>query len=111
MGGEILAMETLTQFLWAAGPSLLVGLVLAGWNARQKKHSDRAAAQEQDRLENELMQIDLEVAAAQLAYAVAMAYKRGTPNGEMEVAIQQYEKAMDKFRKYERKQIARIKQE
>ena len=108
MGGEILAMETLTQFLWAVGPSLMVGLVLAGWNARQKKHSDRVAAQEQDRLENELMQIDLEVAAAQLAYAVAMAYKRGTPNGEMEVAIGQYEKAMNKFRKYERKQLARI---
>lgn len=58
-------------------------------------------------MESEMMRIDLEVATAQLAYAVAMAYKRGTPNGEMETAIAQYEKAMEKFRKYERKQMAK----
>lgn len=104
-------MDNITQFLGAILPSVVVGIFMAYWNAQQKKRTDRAAAREQDRLENELMQIDLEVAAAQLAYAVAMAYKRGTPNGEMEVAIQQYEKAMDKFRKYERKQVAKISQE
>lgn len=55
-----------------------------------------------------MLRLDLEVATAQLSYAVAMAYKRGKPNGEMESAIDSYEKAMNKFRKFERKQIAKL---
>jgi len=49
----------------------------------------------------------LTVASAQLSYAVAMAVKRGTPNGEMETAIEKYETAMEAFRTYERKQISK----
>ena len=100
-------MDFFLQAMWAIAPGIIVGIVMAFWNKQQKKHTDRNTQQEADRIENEMLQIDLEVAAAQLAYAVAMAYKRGTPNGEMEVAIERYERAMEKFRKFERKQLAK----
>lgn len=98
-------METLINFIEAILPSLIVALVMAYWNRSQKKRDDQAKIKEKEQLENELMRIDLELASAQLAYAVAMAYKRGYPNGEMEVAIEQYEKAMDNFRSFERRQM------
>lgn len=100
-------LEVLLQAVWAIAPGIVVGIVMAFWNKQQKKRTDKDTQQEADRIENMMLQIDLEVAAAQLAYAVAMAYKRGTPNGEMEVAIEQYERAMSKFRKFERKQLAK----
>lgn len=100
-------MELFISALWAAAPGIITGIVLACWNRKQKRHDDESARAEADKLESEMFRLDLEIATAQLSYAVAMAVKRGSPNGEMETAIEQYAKAMDKFRKLERKQIAR----
>lgn len=100
-------MAVLIEVVSAAVPGLLTGLVLAYWNRKQKQRDDHAKEAEEERMESDYVRIDLEVATAQLSYAVAMAYKRGTPNGEMETAIEQYEKAMERFRKFERRQIAR----
>lgn len=88
-------------------PGIITGIVLAFWNRREKKREAQTSGQEADRIESEMMRIDLLVATAQLSYAVAMAKKRGTTNGEMEVAIDGYEHAMEKFRKFERKQMAK----
>ena len=96
-----------TDLLGAVLPSVIVGVFMAFWNRQQKRRDDRERTAKEDQLENDLMRIDLELASAQLAYAVAMAYRRGTPNGEMEEAIHQYEKAMASFRKFERRQIAK----
>ena len=43
---------------------------------------------------------------AKLSYAIAMAWKRGTPNGEVEDGIEQYKEAMTAFKKFERKLVA-----
>lgn len=96
----------LIDALGAIAPSVITGIILAFWNKKQKARDEKAQEIEELRREKELMQLDLELAAAQLSYAVAMAYKRGAVNGEMEVAIESYEKAIDKFRKFERKQLA-----
>ncbi len=93
--------------LWAAAPGIITGIVLAFWNRREKRREEQDKGKEADRIENEMMRIDLEVATAQLAYAVATAYRRGAPNGEMETALSGYERAMEKFRKFERKQMAK----
>ena len=97
----------ITEALGAIAPGIITGIVLAFWNRREKRREEQTSGQEADRVESEIMRIDLEVATAQLSYAVAMAVKRGTPNGEMETAIAVYERAMDKFRKFERKQMAK----
>lgn len=92
--------------IMAFAPSLLVGLVLAYWNRKQQKADDEQKVHEASIVESDMLRLDLEVATAQLSYAVAMAYKRGYANGEMEKAIAKYESAMDKFTKFERKQVA-----
>ena len=100
-------MEIAIQFFEAIVPGIIVGIVLAVWNKQQKKHIDHQKEIEQEQYDKDMVKINLELASAQLAYAVAMAYKRGTPNGEMEVAIHQYEKAMANFRNFERKQMVK----
>lgn len=95
-------LETLISSLV---PSIIVGLVLFYWERRQKKRDAKAKEDETTRVESDLLRLDLEVATAQLSYSVAMAYKRGHANGEMESAIEKYEEAMSKFREFERKKI------
>ncbi len=96
----------MVAILSAALPGLLTGLVLAYWNRKQNRQDNQRKAQEEAAVESDMLRIDLEVATAQLSYAVAMAVRRGHANGEMEIAIERYEKAMEKFRKFERKQVA-----
>lgn len=89
-------------------PSLTVGILMAFWNRGQKKRDEARAKNEKDSRKKESLQIALNVATAELAYAIAMAIKRGTPNGEVEVAVERYNKAMDKFREFERAQLYEI---
>ena len=96
----------MVEVIGAIAPGIIVGAVLFYWERKQKKKDAEHSMQEQNIIEGDMLRIDLEVATAQLAYAVTMAYKRGHANGEMEVAIERYEKAMEKFRKFERKQMA-----
>lgn len=93
-------------FIMAIAPSLFVGLVLAYWDRKKKKEAEKQKLQEANIVEGDMIRLDLEVATAQLSYAVAMAVKRGYANGEMEKAIKRYDAAMDKFTKFERKQVA-----
>ena len=94
------------SLLGAIAPGIIVGIVLAYWNRKQNKQDIQRKTIEEAAVESDMLRIDLEVATAQLSYAVAMAVKRGHANGEMEMAIERYEKAMEKFRKFERKQVA-----
>lgn len=100
-------MDELTKFLWAVGPSLTVAIVMAIFNSRQKDRENAEAQREAERVKSEALRLDLLLAAAQLSYATTMALKRGSTNGEVEPAVEQYNKAMDKFRKFEREQIAK----
>lgn len=100
-------MGIVIKILWATIPSIIVGIVLAWWNHKQKKRDARYDEHEQDAIKQETLRLSLLVAVAQLSYAVAMAYKRGEPNGEMEVGIEQYNKAMGKFREFEREQMVK----
>ena len=88
-------------------PSLTVGILLAIFNKRQQKKASVIEEEKEARLESEYLQLNLTVATAQLAYAVAMAVKRGEPNGEIEDGIEAYDKAIRDFRKFEKKQIVK----
>lgn len=88
-------------------PSLTVGILLAIFNRKQQKQMQHKEQIEKEKLESEVLELNLVVATAQLSYAVAMALKRGEPNGEIEEGIEAYEKAMEDFRKFERKQIVK----
>lgn len=100
-------METITQLIWAVAPSLLVGITMAWFNRNQKKRDDKDEQKERNRIKGETLRLDLLVATAQLCYATTMAMKRGSTNGEVEPAVEQYEKAMRHFREFEREQMVR----
>lgn len=100
-------MEFWAQVAWAIAPGIIVGVFMAWWNRRQRQEDEEKGRRDEERIKIVTTQLSLAVASAQLAYAVAMAYKRGAPNGEMETAVATYEKAIEKFRKFEREQMAR----
>ena len=52
--------------------------------------------------------LDLQMATAKLSYAVAVALKRGEANGEVEKGVESYEKALEKFQEFERKQLSKV---
>lgn len=99
--------ELASKFLWSIIPGLIVGIVMAQWNKQQKSRDDERRESEKERIKSETLRISLLLSTAQLSYAVAMAIKRGRPNGEIEAGIEQYDKSMKKFREYEREQIAK----
>ena len=100
-------MDMLPQIICAIAPGIIVGVFMAWWNRRQRQEDEEKGRRDEERIKIVTTQLSLAVASAQLAYAVAMAYKRGAPNGEMETAVATYEKAIEKFRKFEREQMAR----
>lgn len=99
-------MDGFWSVVQAALPSLLVSIVMAVFGRKQKKRDAATREREEARLEAENVQVSLLVAAAKLSYAVAMAYKRGEPNGEMEDGVEQYKEAMTAFKRLERKLVA-----
>lgn len=100
-------MEHAVQMFWAVVPGVIVGIVMAVWNKRQKDRENRREEHERQADRGQVLQISLLVASASLSYAVAMAIKRGKPNGEVEEGIRQYNRAMERFREYEREQVAK----
>lgn len=101
-------METIIQILTACASPIIVGVVLGVWNRKQNKRVTEDEEKENRTVQKEVLELNLLLASAQLTYAVAMAVKRGTPNGEMETAIKRYEKAMEKFQLFEREGLVRL---
>lgn len=94
------------SFIWAVAPSLLVGVVMALFNRRQR-HRDaqmdqRAAARKQETL----LALDLQMATAKLSFATAMAIKRGRPNGEIEEGVDAFESAKKRYLDFLNEQAA-----
>lgn len=102
--GDVVDIQTL---IIALLPSLCVSLIMACFTRQQHRRDERAREREQRHTEAENVQVALLVATAKLSYALAMAAKRGTPNGEVEDGIKQYQDAMRDFRRFERKLVAR----
>ena len=109
-------MDIVSWLATSCAPGIVVGIVLAIWNQRQKRRDDVAAkreaereerreTQERNRQKSELLRVSLLLATAKLSYAVAMAAKRGRPNGEIEEGVKAYNKALEEFRKFEREQM------
>lgn len=101
-------MEWLIWLGQAIAPGIIVGIVLAVWNKKQNKRANAESEKEVNEKRKDSLVISLLVATAELSYATTMAIKRGSPNGEVEVAVKRYNKAMDKFREFEREQLYTI---
>jgi predicted histidine transporter YuiF (NhaC family) len=99
---------SIAELMWASAPGLLTGIVLAVFSARQRQRDRGQEEREKARKRESLLNLNLTFAAAQLAYAVAMAVKRGSPNGEVEEGVDTYEKALSEYREFEREQVSRL---
>lgn len=89
-------------------PGIIVGIVMAFWNMKQNKRIKEDEKRDAVAKRKDALEISLLVATAELSYAVVMAMKRGSPNGEVETALARYNKAMDKFREFEREQLGYV---
>ncbi|MBO7240232.1 MAG: hypothetical protein J6V23_07100 [Bacteroidaceae bacterium] len=98
-------LEWIFNLFQVIAPSLIVGIVLAFWNNQQSKKEKKHNEKEKDMKKKDSLEIALLVATAELSYATTMAIKRGSPNGEVEIAVKRYNKAMEKFREFEREQL------
>jgi hypothetical protein len=96
------------ELFFAILPPLIVGVAMALFNRKTSKRDRYADSLAEAKQKSDHIQLNLNLATAQLSYAVAMAIKRGKPNGEIEEGIKQYEKALADFRAFERRQVARL---
>lgn len=86
-------------------PSIIATSVAFYWQRAQRKRDEKVEGRAKARRTADKLSLDLQMATAKLAYAVAMAIKRGTPNGEVEEGIEAYETALEQYRQFEREQI------
>lgn len=91
---------TIETFLAAVLPSLLVGVFMALFNSRQKKREAKTDARAEARKQESLLALEMQMATAKMAYATAMALKRGHANGEVEDGIVSYEEARKKYLRF-----------
>ena len=81
-------------------PAVVTGSVLFYAQRAQKKRDTAVADHTQARKEEAMLSLELQMATAKLAYSVAMAIKRGEPNGEVEEGIKAYETAKSKYYRF-----------
>lgn len=86
----------------------LVAVFTAVFNRHYEKANSKDDAEAEERKKEARLSLDLLFASLKLSYACAMAIKRGAPNGEIEVGVAAYEKAMESYRNFERDKMAEI---
>lgn len=102
-------MQDIYRLLWAVAPGIITSIVMAFFSRRMSRINKRREDDEKDKRKEAKLNLDLTFASAQLAYASAMALKRGRPNGEVEEGIKAYNKAMETYRNFEREQMSKVK--
>lgn len=68
------------------------------------KRDEEQDKKEKARVNYENVSLEVNLASAKLSYALAMAWKRGEPNGEVEAGVAAYGEAMDKLQEFLRTQ-------
>ena len=101
-------MMDVLSYLIGLIPAIISGIALFYIQRVQKKRDTADEERTKTREKESYVTLELELATAKLAYASAMAIKRGKPNGEIEEGIEQYEKAMEAFKRFEREQISKL---
>ena len=101
-------MGEIWAYLLGLLPTILSGAALYYIQRRQKKRDETESERAEARKTENKIIIDLQMATAKLSYATAIALKRGRANGEVEDGVEEYEKALEEFREFERDQISRL---
>ena len=97
---------TVEALIHALMPSLIVSIVMLIFTRRLNRQDADGKRRDDRHTRSERLQVALLVAAAKLSQACAIALRDGKTNGEMKDALQEYKKAMEAFRDFERDLIA-----
>ena len=81
----------------SAFQTILISMLIYYLQRKQKKHDDEARQRAEARKHESLLLLELNMACAGLAYAVAVAIKNKRVNGEVTEGIMAYEKAKCKY--------------
>lgn len=92
--------EILVRILWAVLPSIFCALVMLYFNRKIAKRDAEIERRAELRKKESLLQLKMEFAIGKLSYAVAMAIKRGEPNGEVEEGVKAYNEAISEYNKF-----------
>ena len=101
-------MIDVISYLIGLVPAIISGCLVFYIQRSQKKRDKKTDERAKTRERESYVTLELELAAAKLSYATAMAIKRGKPNGEIEDGIEQYEKALEAFEKFEHEQLSKL---
>ena len=99
-------MDWMMAAVSAAVPGIVCGVFLYCFQRRQNKKDKSDESRADARRRESLLLMELQMATAKLSYAVAMALKRGSPNGEVEDGVVAYEAARKKYLAFLNEQAA-----
>ena len=80
--------------------SILAGLITYVLKAHIIKKDEKEQSREAARLKRDKLLLQATIANSELAYAVVASIKRGTPNGEIEIAEKAYHAAMGEYKEF-----------
>jgi len=92
----------------AAGllPAIISAAITFYVQRRQKRRDEDMERHTAARKREAHLSLEMQMATAKLAYAVAMAMKRGKPNGEVEEGIEAYDAAKKNYIEFLNEQAA-----
>lgn len=85
------------KLFWAVLPSIIVAVILYKFNKDMKKREAVVEERAKLRKKESLLALKMQMANGKLAYAVAMAVKRGKANGEVEEGTEAYEEVKREY--------------
>lgn len=101
-----------TTIILALVQTVLAAIITHSIKKRIDAKAELEHAREATRQKRDELLLHITMADADLSYAVVAAIKRGSPNGEVEKAMDKYNEAMDAYTDFMQSQaIARLREE
>ena len=85
------------EVLLTIAQTVFMGMLVFYLQRKQNRTDEKRDKLEEAKRKESLLELEMLMASAKLSYAVAMAIKRGTPNGEVEEGVKAYNEAHDHY--------------
>lgn len=101
-----------TTIILAVVQTVLAAIITHSIKKRIDAKAELEHAREAMRQKRDELLLHITMADADLSYAVVAAIKRGSPNGEIEKAVEKYNKAMDAYTEFMQSQaVAKLRED
>ena len=89
-----------TGVLFNVIQTIAIAMIIWYWQKRQSKRDVEYRKQEEARRQEFMLSMEMNLASAKLTKAVAIAYKRGRLNGELDEGLEAFEVAKGNYLKF-----------